>query len=61
MCDRMNQYALSTSKDTGVEKYVLTSSRDGKPISLENVSMGGENSEQLRHMVSGNGYVRSST
>lgn len=51
MCDKMNQYSQSVDKDTGKIKYVLTQSRNGEPLQLENVSMSGEIAEKLRHMV----------
>jgi len=47
----MNQYALSTDKETGEEKYILTKSRDGQPITLENVSMSSQTADELRHLV----------
>ncbi|XP_057293211.1 protein canopy homolog 2-like [Hydractinia symbiolongicarpus] len=50
MCDKMNQYSQSVDKDTGKIKYVLTQSRNGEPLQLENVSMSGEIAEKLRHM-----------
>ena len=48
----MNQYALSTDKETGEEKYILTKSRDGNPVKLENISMSSQTADELRHLVS---------
>jgi len=50
LCERMNQYALSTDKNTGEVKYVLTKSRDGNPVTLENVSMSSQTADELRNL-----------
>ena len=50
LCERMNQYAESTNSE-GVVRYVLTQSRDGKPLQLDNVSMGAESAERIKHTV----------
>jgi hypothetical protein len=52
----MKQYAESTDPDTGKTSYIRTSSRDGSPVSLSNVSLSGEISEKLKRAVSP--YVR---
>lgn len=49
LCSRMNEYAESTN-DEGITRYVLTKSRDGGPITLDNVSMGADSAERLKHM-----------
>ena len=47
----MNEYATSVNKETGEVKYVLTKSRNGEDITLEDVTMGSEDAENLKHMV----------
>ena len=51
LCQRMNQYALSTDKKTGEVNYILTKSRDGNPVTLENVSMSSQTADELRNLV----------
>jgi len=49
LCEKMNQYGVSTNKDGSV-KYVLTAPRNGEEITLENVSMGSDAAEKLKHI-----------
>ncbi|XP_031559385.1 protein canopy homolog 2-like [Actinia tenebrosa] len=49
ICDNMKQYAESTEPDTGKKTYVRTSSHDGSPVNLSNISMSGEIAEKLKH------------
>ena len=51
LCSDMNKYARSTDKETGKLKYVRTDSRNGKPVTLENVSISGDTAEKLRYAV----------
>lgn len=48
----MKQYAESTEPGTGKKTYVRTSSRDGSPVNLSNISMSGEIAEKLKRVVS---------
>lgn len=47
VCNQMNQYGLSTNEE-GRQSYVKTSSRDGSPVSLNNLQMSGEIQNQLQ-------------
>eukprot|EP00112_Aurelia_sp_Birch-Aquarium-sp1_P026745 Seg97.7 transcript_id=Seg97.7/GoldUCD/mRNA.D3Y31 product="Protein canopy 2" protein_id=Seg97.7/GoldUCD/D3Y31 len=49
LCSEMNKYAQSKDKETNRLKFIRTDSRDGKGVTLENVSMSGEISNQLRY------------
>ena len=52
LCQRTNQIALSIDKETDEVKQILTKSRDGKPFTLENISMRCQTADELRHLVS---------
>ncbi|EDO43576.1 predicted protein, partial [Nematostella vectensis] len=47
-CENMKQYAESTDQSNGKKTYIRTSSRDGKPVTLSNVSISGDVSEKLK-------------
>eukprot|EP00118_Oscarella_pearsei_P025569 m.308397 g.308397 ORF g.308397 m.308397 type:complete len:184 (+) comp43926_c0_seq1:33-584(+) len=49
VCTKMNSYALSTDAATGRKSYVRTSSRNGEPVTLSNISMSGETADRLKH------------
>lgn len=48
----MNNYAESTEKETGRKRYIRTSSRNGKAVTLENISMSGDIAKTLKFAVS---------
>ncbi|XP_028391099.1 protein canopy homolog 2-like [Dendronephthya gigantea] len=48
VCERMNNYAESTDKETGRKKYIRTSSRTGEAVTLENISMSGDIAKALK-------------
>ena len=48
VCDRMNNYAESTNKETGRKNYIRTSSRTGEAVTLENISMSGDIAKSLK-------------
>ncbi len=50
LCSQMNKYAQSKDKETGALKFVRTDSRDGEPVTLENVSLSGDFSNKLRYV-----------
>jgi len=51
VCERMTDYAKSTSKETGKLSYVRTKTREGEEgLKLENVSLSGQSSEKLKFM-----------
>lgn len=49
LCDKMNEYAKSVNGETGDVSYVLTKSRDGTPLKLENVTFEAGDAEKLKH------------
>ena len=52
ICERMNNYAESTDKETGRKSYIRTSSRTGEAVTLENISMSGDIAKTLKFAVS---------
>lgn len=50
LCSQMNMYGQSIDKSTNKISFVRTGSRDGKSVTLENISMGGKISENLRYL-----------
>lgn len=50
LCSDMNKYAHTRDKSTNKLKLIRTDSRDGKAVTLENVSMNGDISERLRYV-----------
>lgn len=52
ICEKMSQYAESKDPTTGKISYIRTSSRDGSPVNLSNVSLSGEIAEKLKRAVS---------
>jgi hypothetical protein len=51
VCERMNNYAESTNKETGRKSYIRTSSRTGEAVTLENISMSGDIAKSLKFAV----------
>jgi len=49
LCERMNEYAKAVNGETGEVSYVLTKSRDGKPLKLENVTFQAGDADKLKH------------
>lgn len=54
VCERMQNYAESTDKETGRKSYIRTSSRNGEAVKLENISMSGDIAKTLKFAVSKN-------
>lgn len=57
LCEKMNEYAKAVNGETGEVSYVVTKSRDGSPLKLQNVTFQQGDQEKLKHDVSLNSVI----
>lgn len=53
LCDNIkSKYVTTTDKATGRKRFVLSNSKDGKGLNLENISFSTEDADKLKQRVS---------